>query len=167
MALELNTALYSMNGVDVKNAQKVASQIVSKSNSQAAVQSIDFSKFNRAAQGVDLYSSRTNADVQKQIALTHAGLYLQSINVAKLNSQAAANLYSASQVQKNVAMAQSLESAQGADLAAPKKIADYKNNIELLNVSDKNANASNSFNPFKATKEDSNEKETKEINLFA
>ncbi len=167
MALELNTALYSLNGVDVNNASKISAEILAKSNNQPTVKAIDYSKFNRSTLGLDLYSSRTNASLQKQVALTHAGLYLQAVNVAKLNSQAASNLYSASQVQKNVSMMQSMESAQGADLVAPKKISEYKNNIELVNISDKNGNASGGFNPFKTEKEDAEEKESKEINLFA
>lgn len=168
MALELNTALYSMNGVDLASVNKVANDILAKSNANTSVKSIDYSKFNRATLGLDLYSSRTDTEVQKQVALTRAGLYVQSINVAKLNSQAAQNLYSAANVQKQVALTQSANSLQGADLVAPKKNAEYKNNIELYNVADKNANSSNGFNPFSAEKEEKVEKEDKkDLNLFA
>lgn len=169
MALELNTALYSLNGVDTASVNKVANDILAKSNaSNTAVKAIDYSKFNRATLGLDLYSSRTDVDVQKQVALTRAGLYAQSINVAKLNSQAAQSLYSAANVQKQVSLTQSANSLQGADLVAPKKIAEYKNDIELYNVADKNANSSNGFNPFSAAKEETVEKdEKKEFNLFA
>ena len=116
--LNVNSAIYSRQGIDVNNVNKIASQIVKEaSNNQPTVQAIDYSKFNRATLGIDLYSSRTSADLQKQIAMTQAGLYAQAVDVAKLNSAAAANLYSASTVQKNVEMAQSV---QAQELIAPK-----------------------------------------------
>lgn len=158
MAIELNTALYSMNGVDTNNVAKVSAEILAKSNSNPEVKALDYSKFNRANLGIDLYSSRTNSDMQKQVALTRAGLYMQSLNVAKLNSQAAMNLYGAQTVQKNVELHQSIESAQGNDLVGPKKLGEVKNTISLFNISDKNANSSNGFNPFETkSKESSNE----------
>ena len=128
---------------------------------------IDYSKFNRATLGVDLYSSRTNVELQKQIALTQAGLYAQAINVAKLNSSAAANLYSANTVQRNVELTQS--TIANNELAPVKKLEQNSNTIELLNVADKNSNSSNGFNPFKSSDEKSakGEKEAELNNLFA
>ncbi len=94
MALNVNSALYGAQGIDAASVTSVSKQILNTPE----VKSIDFSKFNRASQGIDLYSSRTNVDLQRQIALTQAGLYVHSVNVAKLNSNAAANLYSGSKV---------------------------------------------------------------------
>ncbi len=167
MSLNLNTALYGMNGVDVNSANRVAKEILNtESKTQPTVQYIDYSKFNRASLGIDLYSSRTNVDLQKQIALTQAGLYAKAVDVAQLNSSAAANLYSARTVQKNVELTQSV--AQGADLTAPKQLEPNRNVIELFNITDKNSNSSNGFNPFQAGEEVSREeKKEADINLFA
>lgn len=115
MALNVNnTALYKAQGIDVNSVNAISKQILNTPE----VKSIDFSKFNRAAQGIDLYSSRTNIDLQRQIALTQAGLYVNAINVAPLNSNAAANLYANAKV-------------------------GYSQSTE-----DKNSNSSNGFNPF-------------------
>ena len=167
MSLNLNTALYALNGVDVNSVNSVAKGILNaESKAQPTVQNIDYSKFNRAALGVDLYSSRTNVDLQKQVAMIQAGLYAKAVDVAMLNSSAAANLYSAQTVQKNVELTQSI--TQGADLTAPKQSEANRNFIELFNITDKNSNASSGFNPFQAGEEVSREeKKETEINLFA
>ena len=93
MSLNLNTALYALNGVDVNSVNSVAKGILNaESKAQPTVQNIDYSKFNRASLGVDLYSSRTNVDLQKQVAMIQAGLYAKAVDVAMLHSSAAANL---------------------------------------------------------------------------
>ncbi|MBR3605092.1 MAG: hypothetical protein IKL52_03585 [Candidatus Gastranaerophilales bacterium] len=165
--LNVNTAIYSAQGIDVNNVAKVASQILKEgqTNAQPQVQAIDYSKFNRASLGIDLYSSRTNSQLQKQIALTQAGLYAQAVNVAQLNSAAAASLYSAAKVAKNVELTQS---AQITEFTSPKQLEVETNKIQLFNISDKNSNSSNGFNPFKADEESSNKEESeKDFNLFA
>lgn len=164
--LNVNTAIYSAQGIDVNNVAKVASQILKEgqANAQPQVQAIDYSKFNRASLGIDLYSSRTNSQLQKQIAMTQAGLYAQAINVAQLNSAAAASLYSANKVAKNVELTQS---TQIAEFTSPKQLEVETSKIQLFNISDKNSNSSNGFNPFKANEESSPEESEKEFNLFA
>ena len=164
--LNVNSAIYTAQGIDVNNVAKVASQILQEGQqSQPQVQAIDYSKFNRATLGIDLYSSRTNVDLQKQIALTQAGLYSQAVDVAQLNAKAAANLYSASTVQKNVELTQSM---QATELVAPPKVERETSKVQLFNISDKNSNSSNGFNPFKADEESSNKEESeKDFNLFA
>lgn len=165
--LNVNTAIYSAQGIDVNNVAKVASQILKEgqANAQPQVQAIDYSKFNRASLGIDLYSSRTNSQLQKQIAMTQAGLYAQAVNVAQLNSAAAASLYSASKVAKNVELTQS---TQISEFTSPKQLEVETSKIQLFNISDKNSNSSNGFNPFKADEESSNKEESeKDFNLFA
>ena len=165
--LNVNTAIYSAQGIDVNNVAKVSSQILKEAsaNKEPQVQAIDYSKFNRATLGIDLYSSRTNVDLQKQIAMTQAGLYAQAVNVAQLNSAAAASLYSANTVAKNVEMAQSI---QAQELFAPQKIVEETSKIQLFNITDKNSRSSNSFNPFNADEEGSNQEESeKDFSLFA
>lgn len=168
MNVNLNNAIYAKQGIDINNVDKASAQILkSAADNQPKVQSIDYSKFNRATLGIDLYSSRTNVELQKQIALTQAGLYAQAVNVAKLNSSAAANLYSANTVQRNVELTQS--TIANNELAPVKKLEQNSNTIELLNVADKNSNSSNGFNPFKSSDEKSakGEKEAELNNLFA
>ena len=165
--LNVNSSIYSAQGVDVNNVAKVASQILeTSSKSEPKVQALDYSKFNRATLGIDLYSSRTNSDLQRQIALTQAGLYAKAINVAQLNSAAAASLYSANQVAKNVEMAQSV---QAQELIAPKQLSQETSNIQVFNTQDKNSNSSNSFNPFNASEENGHQEESEKdlFNLFA
>lgn len=143
MSLNINnTTLYSLKGVDTASVAKVSSDILGTPQ----VKGIDYSKFNRATLGVDLYSARTNADLQRQIALTQAGLYTKSVNVAQLNSSAAASLYSAATVAKNVGLTQSTTANE--ILVAPKQLENTDKNIRLFNIADKHSSASNGFNPF-------------------
>lgn len=169
MSLNLNSVLYSANGVDKANVVNVANKILNGENGaqkQVAVQNIDYSKFNRPTLGVDLYSSRTNVDLQRQVAMTQAGLYQQSVNVAQLNSQAAANLYSAATVQKNVGLTQSVESKDS--LTPVQKIETTANIIQTLNIQDKNPNSSNGFNPFASAQDNVAQKaDGDNLTLFA
>ena len=164
--LNVNSAIYSAQGVDVNNVAKVSSQILNESSKAPTVQAIDYSKFNRATLGIDLYSSRTNSDLQRQIALTQAGLYAKAVDIAQLNSAAAASLYSANQVAKNVEMAQSV---QAQEIIAPKQLSQEISNIQVFESSDKNSNSSNSFNPFNANDENGHQEESEKdlFNLFA
>ena len=169
MSLGINNAIYSLKGVDTQNVGNVSAQILSeakKANGDVRVEGFDYSKFNRASLGVDLYSSRTNSQLQKQIALTQAGLYLQSVNVAKLNSQAALNLYSANTVQKQVELTQSVLSNE---LSVPRALENNDSSIQLFNILDKNSNSSNGFNPFEAAEEKTSKEKQgeREISLFA
>ena len=149
MGLNVNTTLYSMQGVDVSSVNSVANRILAQSANQAkaepVVKGIDYTKFNRNTLGVNLYSSRTNVDLQKQISQIQAGLYAKSVDVSRLNSAAAQNLYSAASVQKNVELTQSI---QQTELTSPKQLDEQQINIiELFNISDKNSSSSG-FNPF-------------------
>ena len=167
MSLNLNTVLYSSKGVDLNSVNAVSSQILksAQQKSEPQVQSIDYSKFNRATLGIDLYSSRTNADLQKQIALTQAGLYAKSVDVARLNAQAAMNLYSAQAVQKQVELTQS--TTQAHELAPVKQLENNRNIINLFNISDKNSNSQNGFNPFQNGEEATTDEKGELDNLFA
>ena len=167
--LNVNTAIYSAKGIDTNNVAKVSSQILEANKTQQnqpTVVGIDYSKFNRPTLGIDLYSSRTTPELQKQIALTQAGLYTQAINVAQLNSAAAASLYSPSAIQQNV---EKMQSIAGYDLIAPQKLEQETSKIQLFNISDKNANSSGGFNPFRVDEDNvksSEESEKENLNLF-
>lgn len=156
MGVNINTAIYSAQGVDINNVQSVAAKILGKAQTEKkepVVQNIDYSKFNRNTLGINLYSSRTNVNLQKQISQIQAGLYAKAIDVSSLNSFAAQNLYSAAAVQKNV---EATQSVQPIELIPPKQIEKQMNNIEIFNIADKNASSSG-FNPFQKSEENENE----------
>lgn len=146
--------LYSLNGVDSAAVANVSNKIL-KNASNNQVASIDYSKFNRANLGVDLYSNRTNVEVQKQISMLNAGLYAKAVNVAKLNATAAASLYSANQVQKQVELTQSTASNE---VISARATEDNDLGVKLFNIADKHNSSSNGFNPFAAGEEKENEK---------
>ena len=57
MNVSLNTALYNAQGVDLINVEKTANDILNLAQKQEPkVKAIDYSKFNRATLGIDLYS---------------------------------------------------------------------------------------------------------------
>ena len=160
MAIDINTALYNLKGIDSQSVAKVAGEILNSANAksnQPQVQGLDYSKFNRVSLGVDLYSNRTGVELQKQVAMIQAGLYTQSVNIAKLNSNAAANLYSAVAVEKQVELTQSISQVE---LISPSKLEELDKSIKLFNISDKNSKAKNGSNPFGA-EEESNEEQAK------
>ena len=160
MALNVNTALYNLSGIDTSSVAKVSGEILKSAqarNNQPQVVGLDYSKFNRANLGVDLYSNRTDVELQKQISMIQAGLYAQAVNVAKLNSNAAANLYSANTVQKNVELTQSTAQTE---LSLPRQVEELDSFIKLFNIADKNSRSSTGNNPF-ATNKDSQEEGAK------
>ena len=158
MTLNVNTALYNLSGIDTANVAKVSGEILngSRNNSQAQVQSIDYSKFNRQTLGVDLYSSRTSAELQKQVSMIQAGLYAKSVNVAKLNASAAANLYAAATVQRNVELTQSTNIFEA---KMQEKTIEADNAVKFFNILDSESNSSNGFNPFEAANKKSGKEE--------
>lgn len=172
MSLNLNNVLYSANGVDSASVLSVSNKILNQKaqnvqnaqTQQVNVQNIDYSKFNRATLGVDLYSNRTNVELQKQIAATQAGLFQKSVDVAKLNAQAAMNLYSAATVQRNVALAQSIEAKDSQTPTNREEV--VQNTIQTLNINDKNSNSQNGFNPFAQAEEKQTTAES-ELSLLA
>jgi len=158
MALNVNTALYNLKGIDSSSVSKVSGEILKNAqtkNNEPQVVGLDYSKFNRATLGLDLYSKRTDVELQKQISMIQAGLYVQAVNIAKLNSNAALNLYSANTVQKNVELTQSTTQTE---LTSPRQIEELDSSIKLFNIADKNANSSNGYNPFAADEDSQDER---------
>lgn len=104
--MSINGLTASYNGIDINNVNKVTADILgSLENKRVDVSKADLTKFTRATQGVDLYSSKVSLDVQRQIAMTNAGLInnvtaLQSVQA--LNAQAAAQIYNPKAIEKNV-----------------------------------------------------------------
>ena len=159
MALNVNTNLYKLNGVDSASVAKVAGEILGNAqanNAQPQVIGLDYSKFNRLALGIDLYSNRTSVELQKQVSMIQAGLYSQAVNVAQLNASAAMNLYSANTVQKNVELTQSTTVNE---LASPRAIEESNQKVEFFNILDGSSNSSNGYNPFGEESSDSEKSE--------
>ncbi len=104
--MSINGLTAKYNGIDINNVNKVTADILtSLENKRVDVSKADLTKFTRANQGVDLYSSKVSLDVQRQIAMTNAGLLdntsaLQSVQI--LNAQAAAQIYNPKTVERNV-----------------------------------------------------------------
>ncbi|MCD8024258.1 MAG: hypothetical protein LUE64_01855 [Candidatus Gastranaerophilales bacterium] len=91
----LNTNQYL---IDSKSASSISESLFSALQKK----SVDYSKtnlsgFTRNTLGVDLYNTKTDLDVQRQIAITNSGAFDTEMNltsVQQLNSFAAAQLYS-------------------------------------------------------------------------
>ncbi len=104
--MSINGLTASYNGIDINNVNKVTADILSSlENKRVDVSKADLTKFTRTTQGVDLYSSKVSLDVQRQIAMTSAGLMnnvtaLQSVQA--LNAQAAAQIYNPKAIERNV-----------------------------------------------------------------
>ncbi len=104
--MSINGLTASYNGIDINNVNKVTADILgSLENKRVDVSKADLTKFTRTTQGVDLYSSKVSLDVQRQIAMTSAGLMnnvtaLQSVQA--LNAQAAAQIYNPKAIERNV-----------------------------------------------------------------
>ena len=98
MNLGLNT---SISAIDSAAINEVTSQIFRNAETKDAQPTfkVDYSQFNRASQGIDLYSQRLSIEQTQQIAMRNAGL---DINVQSqavvasldyLNKVAAQNFY--------------------------------------------------------------------------
>lgn len=155
------------NGIDVNNVQKVTSDILSSlENKTVDVSKVDLTRFTRAKQGTDLYSNKVSLDVQRQIAMTNAGLLdttpaLQSVQM--LNAQAAAAIYNPKTVEKNV------EGKMHVNANAEMETFAEAGNLQAsMNVFETNKDKKGS-NPFSFGKSQENEKEEKKqpLNLLA
>lgn len=157
MNISLDTALYNSQGIDTNNVEAVTKQILQSSGGkQVTVQGLDYSKFNRATLGIDLYSSRTNTDIQKQIAMLQAGLYAKNIDTSSLNAIAAQALYAASASQNNPALVQA---TLGEELKQVPILEPSNNIYEINSTNDKNSHSANTYNPFTNTNEDEENQE--------
>lgn len=92
------------NFIDATSAAKLSNDLFSAlSKKTVDYKKQDLSKFTRATLGVDLYSTKTDINVQRQIAMTNAGMLDNKMNlnaVQALNSFAAQQLYSSSVSEK-------------------------------------------------------------------
>ena len=94
--MNINGINANNNLIDVNNVNKVSADLFAALKKK----SVDYSKqdltrFTRATLGVDLYSQKTDINVQRQIAITNSGAFQNNMtlqSVQALNSFAAQNL---------------------------------------------------------------------------
>ena len=131
------------NLIDANSINKVSADLFAALKKK----SVDYSKqdltrFTRATLGVDLYSQKTDLNVQRQIAITNSGAFQNNMNlqsVQALNSFAAQNLYANNVVGGKMTIAQN-----PAEIEFVSKTEDVSN---ILNVfeTDKDKKDSNPF----------------------
>lgn len=165
--MSINGLSAKYNGIDINNVNKVTADILtSLENKTVDVSKVDLTRFTRATQGVDLYSSKVDLDVQRQIAMTNAGLLdttttLQTVRA--LNAQAAAQLYNPNTITKNV------EGKLHVDANAEMETFVEAGNLEAsLNVfeTQKDKKGSNPFS-FNQFGNEEKEEQNKPLNLVA
>lgn len=81
--------------VNLGNLEEITNKILERSAQKTSDVNIDYSKFSRANQGIDLYNGNTNIDVQRQVASANSTLNMANIDASYFNSQAAISIYSA------------------------------------------------------------------------
>lgn len=133
------------NIVDANSINKVSESLFSALQKKSVDYSkVNLSKFQRPTVGVDLYNSKTNIDVQRQIAMTNSGVFQQvnSSAVQALNSFAAQQLY-ANNVQEKVGGKMTIDTPD-VDFEFVSETEDIAN---LINVFETNKDKKDS-NPF-------------------
>lgn len=143
--MNVNGLNANKNLIDATSAKQVSEQLFSALSKKSVDYSkADLAKFNRPTIGVDLYSAKTDINVQRQIAMTNSGAF-QSMNlnaVQALNSFAAQQLY-ANNVQEKVGGKMTIDS-QANEFEFVSQTEDVAN---LINVFETNKDKKDS-NPF-------------------
>jgi len=148
------------NIIDASSASKLSNELFSALSKKSVDYSKqDLSRFTRATLGVDLYSNRTDINVQRQIAMTNSGAFDNKMNlnsVQMLNSLAAQQLYS-STVNEKVGGKMTIDTANS-EIEFVSKTEDVAN---LINVFEANKDKKDSnpflFNEFNSESEDKKE----------
>jgi hypothetical protein len=166
MAMNINSTNFLNKGIDLKAVNEVSKEILAKNKANNAQENlnIDFSKFRRADQGVDLYNGKVGSEVARQIAMNNSDMQLNisknalnSINF--LNAQAATSVGKAVEGKMTIGVnenVQNLKAKEGVDETSKK--------IVTANA-DKDKDGSNPFYNGEFLK---NSKEQKDrINLVA
>ena len=153
--MNVNGINSSNNLIDAASASQLSEQLftaLSKKSVDYSKQ--DLSKFTRASLGVDLYSSKTDISVQRQIAMANSGAFENEMNltsVQALNSFAAQQLYT-SAVTEKIGGKMTIDSTQS-EIEFVSKTEDVSN---LMNVFETNKDKKDS-NPFDFSEFNSNE----------
>ena len=144
--MNINGLNSNNNFIDATSAAKLSNDLFNAlSKKTVDIQKQDLTRFTRATLGVDLYSQKTDLNVQRQIAITNSGAFQNNMNlqsVQALNSFAAQNLY-ANNVQNAVGGKMTI-AQNPAEIEFVSKTEDVSN---ILNVfeTDKDKKDSNPF----------------------
>ena len=134
------------NFIDATSAAKLSNELFSTlSKKSVDYQKQDLTRFTRATLGVDLYSNKTDINVQRQIAMANSGVFNNQMNlnaVQTLNSFAAQQLYSSS-VSEKIGGKMTINAAQN-EFEFVSKTEDVANLINVFET-DKDKKDSNPF----------------------
>ncbi len=165
--MSINGLTSAYNGIDIANVNKVTADILNTlENKRVDVSKADLGKFTRTNPGVDLYSSKVSLDVQRQIAMTNAGLMnnptaLQSVQI--LNAQAAAQIYNPKAVEKNIEG--KLHVNANAEMETFQEVGNFEASLNVFETQkDKKGSNPFSFNQFG---NEEKEEQNKPLNLVA
>lgn len=171
MSIGINNVNNYGAGIDRASVAQVSGEIFNRAAAKTVdLTTVDLSKFKRADLGVDLYSSRTSIDVQRQISVANSGININNTGAAAstyLNAQAAALNY-ANNTGKTIEgkLAFALNEADGVSLrevfALPKA-------TELFNIKDmdKDKKGSNPFAYFEGKGTKKEQKVEERLSIFA
>ncbi len=176
MGIGITSLTAKTNYVDTQSINEIAKQIFANAETKSQafeLTSTDLSKFRRPEVGIDLYNSKNNIDVTKQIAIRNAGLDINLnanfiANVQYLNAQAAQGTQKVNRAVegKLIAPVAEGEAAQTREVVALPKSVELNNSKSL----DKDKRGSNPFSFFAMnTKKDNQQpaEAEKNINIFA
>ena len=165
--MSINGLTSAYNGIDIANVNKVTADILNTlENKRVDISKADLGKFTRTNPGVDLYSSKVSLDVQRQIAMTNAGLMnnptaLQSVQI--LNAQAAAQIYNPKAVEKNVEG--KLHVNANAEMETFQEVGNFEASLNVFETQkDKKGSNPFSFNQFG---NEEKEEQNKPLNIVA
>ncbi len=94
--MNINKVNANNNLIDAQSINKVSENLFSALQKKSVdFQKTDLSGFNRPTKGIDLYSQKTDLNIQRQIALTSSGAFskMNLAQVQALNALAAQQLY--------------------------------------------------------------------------
>lgn len=101
------TSRINTQAIDAKAVKDITSQILNSQDTQTVnLDNLNLSKFKRPELGVDLYSTRTDAEKATQVAIRNAGLDVNLnqnfvANVQYLNAQAAQSVHKTTKEAEN------------------------------------------------------------------
>ena len=162
MSLNIGINQISSNkwaNVNLSSLEEVTNKILERSGVKATTNNtslnIDYSKFNRIDQGIDLYNPKTDINVQRQIASANSSLNNVNINTSYFNAQAAAALYSPSNIVKNIEGRMTIGISEG-EVQQLREVVPLPKSTQVFNTANlsKDKRGSNPFATFTSVKDE-------------
>lgn len=166
MSLSVSYNQNIKSGIDTAALKEVTQQIFQRAASKTSdISSLDLTKFNRVSLGTDLYSSKTDVSVAKQIALTNSGMQVnlseKALNSLKyLSGEASKSIFKTVEGKINIPTTEEIRTKQNvatrptfgkltetADLDSDKKGSNpfYKGELSKVQKKEENEEALNIF----------------------